>query len=194
MTKAFFELNNVINAARTESFALWANTQDARIVQARRSRLRVQTFDLKFGKGGTQVTYDIRVRWKTTDELRGKELYIHLYRAIGQPWLPARQWVREHLGKDVIGPAKLESYIIATGRPFNYVGLPKELQLMVLGALIGPTIWPRAKVECRRCCDADHSGATCGALKRVLRYARSIYDELAALLGEHDVSQSGYHV
>ena len=66
---------------------------------------------------------------------------------------------------------------MASGKPFNYMGLPKELQLMVLGTLVGPTIWPRIKVECRRCCIGGHSGEPCRALQDSWRDRPSLDDE-----------------
>ncbi|KAI4614526.1 hypothetical protein J4E83_007180 [Alternaria metachromatica] len=60
---------------------------------------------------------------------------------------------------------------------FDYMRLPTELRFMVLEALIGPAIWPRAKVECRNCYADDNSSEPCYALLESQGERSTIDDE-----------------
>ncbi|KAI4960922.1 hypothetical protein J4E86_002549 [Alternaria arbusti] len=78
--------------------------------------------------------------------------------------------------------------------------LPTELRFTVLEALIGPAIWPRAKVECRNCYADDNSSEPCYALlesqeeRGTIDDETIIYDsedeELPALMSEGEIEKS----
>jgi len=83
---------------------------------------------------------------------------------------------------------------------FDYMRLPTELRFAVLEALIGPAIWPRAKVECRNCYIDDNSSESCYALldsqgeRSTIDDETVIYDSeddpLPALMSESEIEKS----
>ena len=83
---------------------------------------------------------------------------------------------------------------------FDYTRLPTELRFTVLEALIGPAIWPRAKVECRNCYADDSSSEPCYALlssqgeRSTIDDETIIYDsedeELPALMSMSEIEKS----
>ncbi|KAI4933216.1 hypothetical protein J4E85_003621 [Alternaria conjuncta] len=83
---------------------------------------------------------------------------------------------------------------------FDYMRLPTELRFTVLEALIGPAIWPRAKVECRNCYADDNSSEPCYALlssqgeRSTIDDETIIYDsedeELPALMNVSEIEKA----
>jgi len=104
-----------------------------------------------------------------------------------------------HFCKYVLVNPYLQSTNLMT-QTFDYMRLPTELRFTVLEALIGPAIWPRAKVECRNCYADDNSSEPCYALlesqeeRGTIDDETIIYDsedeELPALMSEGEIEKS----